>query len=65
MRKLTRARINQRYFVFIHENFYVRLLEEGDLSGAETVKSQLEQKQRDRRKEMESKGIQHEPKWFR
>lgn len=42
-----------------------RLLEEGDLNGAETVKSQLEQKQRERRKEMEEANIRYEPKWFR
>lgn len=42
-----------------------RLLEEGDLNGAETIKLQLEQKQRERRKKMEEANIQYEPKWFR
>lgn len=44
---------------------YSRLLEEGNLTDAENVKSQLEQKQRDRRKQVESMDIQYEPKWFR
>ena len=42
-----------------------RLLEEGNLSSAETLKLQLEQTQRDRRKHKEQDGIQHEPRWFR
>lgn len=42
-----------------------RLLEEGNLSAAETLKLQLEQAQRDRRKRKEQDGIQHEPRWFR
>ncbi|XP_049834429.1 oxysterol-binding protein-related protein 3-like isoform X1 [Schistocerca gregaria] len=41
-----------------------RLLEEGNLSGAETIKLQLEQAQRERRKRKEQEGIQHQPKWF-
>ncbi|XP_069676380.1 oxysterol-binding protein-related protein 6-like isoform X2 [Periplaneta americana] len=41
-----------------------RLLEEGNLSAAETLKLQLEQSQRDRRKRKEQDGIQHEPRWF-
>ncbi|KDR22246.1 oxysterol-binding protein-related protein 6-like [Zootermopsis nevadensis] len=41
-----------------------RLLEEGNLSAAETLKLQLEQAQRDRRKRKELEGIQHEPRWF-
>lgn len=42
-----------------------RLLEEGDLDGAEKLKLQLEQAQRDRRKRFEELGIHHEPKWFK
>lgn len=42
-----------------------RLLEEGNISGAETVKSQLEQSQRERRKEREEMGIEYQPMWFR
>ena len=42
-----------------------RLLEEGNLSAAETLKLQLEQAQRDRRKHNEQDSIQHEPQWFR
>jgi len=42
-----------------------RLLEEGNLSAAETLKLQLEQSQRDRRKHKEQESIQHEPRWFR
>jgi len=41
-----------------------RLLEEGNLSAAETLKLQLEQAQRDRRKHKEQGGVQHEPRWF-
>lgn len=42
-----------------------RLLEEGNISGAETVKSQLEQSQRERRKQREEMGIEYQPMWFR
>lgn len=42
-----------------------RLLEEGNISGAETVKSQLEQLQRERRKQREEMGIEYQPMWFR
>ncbi|PNF39980.1 Oxysterol-binding protein-related protein 6 [Cryptotermes secundus] len=41
-----------------------RLLEEGNLPAAETLKLQLEQAQRDRRKRKEQEGILHEPRWF-
>ncbi|XP_075238108.1 oxysterol-binding protein-related protein 6-like isoform X2 [Lycorma delicatula] len=41
-----------------------RLLEEGNLNAAETLKLQLEQAQRDRRKKHEQSGTSHEPKWF-
>lgn len=41
-----------------------RLLEEGNLNGAEAMKLQLEQAQRDRRKRYEQQGITHEPRWF-
>lgn len=42
-----------------------RLLEEGNVAGAEASKLQLEQAQRERRLAKESRGIQHQPKWFR
>ncbi|XP_065211901.1 oxysterol-binding protein-related protein 6-like isoform X2 [Planococcus citri] len=42
-----------------------RLLEEGDLNGAESVKLQLEQSQRERRKKMEECNTNYQPKWFR
>ena len=42
-----------------------RLLEEGNVPGAETAKIQLEQAQRERRIENEEKGVVHQPKWFR
>ncbi|XP_022170954.1 oxysterol-binding protein-related protein 6-like isoform X1 [Myzus persicae] len=42
-----------------------RLLEEGNLNRAETMKLNLEQTQRERRKQKEETGEQHEPKWFR
>ncbi|GLG95172.1 Oxysterol-binding protein-related protein 6, partial [Gryllus bimaculatus] len=41
-----------------------RLLEEGNLSGAEQMKLALEQSQRDRRKRKELDGISHQPRWF-
>jgi len=42
-----------------------RLLEEGNVAGAEASKLQLEQAQRERRLAKEQRGIQHQPKWFR
>ncbi|XP_068238712.1 oxysterol-binding protein-related protein 3-like isoform X2 [Palaemon carinicauda] len=42
-----------------------RLLEEGNINGAETMKTQLEQQQRERRKHREETGIEHVPMWFR
>lgn len=42
-----------------------RLLEEGNVPGAEASKVQLEQAQRERRIANEQRGIAHEPKWFR
>lgn len=42
-----------------------RLLEEGQLSEAETLKLSLEQKQRERRKELEEEGSSHIPQWFK
>ncbi|RZF32243.1 hypothetical protein LSTR_LSTR011515 [Laodelphax striatellus] len=41
-----------------------RLLEEGNLNAAESLKLQLEQAQRDRRKRHEQEGTTHDPKWF-
>lgn len=42
-----------------------RLLEEGNVPGAEASKLQLEQAQRERRIANEQRGIKHEPRWFR
>ena len=42
-----------------------RLLEEGNVPGAEASKLHLEQMQRERRMSKESKGLEHRPKWFR
>nr|XP_037283079.1 oxysterol-binding protein-related protein 6-like isoform X3 [Rhipicephalus microplus] len=42
-----------------------RLLEEGNIAAAEAVKSQLEQNQRERRKQREEHGIEYQPMWFR
>jgi len=42
-----------------------RLLEEGQLSESETLKLSLEQKQRERRKQLEEQGIPHTPTWFK
>ncbi|KAG8198634.1 hypothetical protein JTE90_026530 [Oedothorax gibbosus] len=41
-----------------------RLLEEGDIDGAENSKQQIEQSQRDRRKQREELGIEYNPLWF-
>ncbi|XP_050730944.1 oxysterol-binding protein-related protein 3-like isoform X4 [Eriocheir sinensis] len=49
----TRFRPDQRY------------LEEGNMSAAELLKTQLEQQQRERRKQREEKGEEYVPMWFR
>lgn len=41
-----------------------RALEEGNLDAAEELKARLEEKQRERRREMEEKGITYKPRWF-
>eukprot|EP00095_Tigriopus_kingsejongensis_P009221 maker-scaffold1882_size25737-snap-gene-0.9 protein:Tk09221 transcript:maker-scaffold1882_size25737-snap-gene-0.9-mRNA-1 annotation:"oxysterol-binding protein 6" len=41
-----------------------RMLENGQIPDAENLKLSLEQKQRERRHEMEENGESHEPKWF-
>ncbi|KAK7509596.1 Oxysterol-binding protein-domain-containing protein [Phyllosticta citriasiana] len=41
-----------------------RAAEEGDLDAAEALKAQLEERQRERRRQMEEKGEQWQPKWF-
>jgi len=41
-----------------------RMLEHGKIEEAEAEKLRLEQKQRECRKEMEMKGIEHKPRWF-
>lgn len=41
-----------------------KALEEGDIDTAETLKLQLENAQRERRKRREELGITHEPRWF-
>lgn len=41
-----------------------RALEEGDVQRAETIKSELEQQQRERRKMQETNGETHLPLWF-
>lgn len=51
--------------LFLYSCLQCRLLEEGNLSAAETLKLQLEQAQRDRRKHKEQDGLQHGPQWFR
>ncbi|XP_042882837.1 oxysterol-binding protein-related protein 6-like [Penaeus japonicus] len=42
-----------------------RLVEEGNMNGGETMKTQLEQQQRERRKQREEAGVEHVPMWFR
>ncbi|XP_047427567.1 oxysterol-binding protein-related protein 7-like isoform X2 [Mugil cephalus] len=41
-----------------------RLLEEGKVAEADKMKDDVEQKQRERRKEMAKKGEEHTPRWF-
>ncbi|KAM7217809.1 Oxysterol-binding domain containing protein [Rhypophila decipiens] len=41
-----------------------RLCEKGDLDRAEEVKTQLEERQRERRREMEERGEDWRPRWF-
>lgn len=41
-----------------------RAFEEGDVDKAEQLKHKLEEAQRSRRKQMESEGTSHKPKWF-
>lgn len=56
------------YYISLLINFQItcnRLLEEGNLNRAEAMKLSLEQTQRERRKQKEETGEQHEPKWFR
>ncbi|XP_047472936.1 oxysterol-binding protein-related protein 3-like [Penaeus chinensis] len=42
-----------------------RLVEEGNMNAGETMKTQLEQQQRERRKQREEAGDEHVPMWFR
>uniref|UniRef100_A0A6Q2YLR1 Oxysterol-binding protein n=1 Tax=Esox lucius TaxID=8010 RepID=A0A6Q2YLR1_ESOLU len=42
-----------------------RILEEGDVAGADRKKEEVEQKQRERRKELAKKGEEHMPRFFR
>uniref|UniRef100_A0A8C7U6I9 Oxysterol-binding protein n=1 Tax=Oncorhynchus mykiss TaxID=8022 RepID=A0A8C7U6I9_ONCMY len=42
-----------------------RILEEGDVAGADSKKEEVEQKQRERRKELAKKGEEHVPRFFR
>ncbi|PGH12254.1 hypothetical protein AJ80_06768 [Polytolypa hystricis UAMH7299] len=41
-----------------------RALEQGDVDGAEDLKAQLEERQRERRREMEEAGDSWRPRWF-
>ncbi|KAL0992419.1 hypothetical protein UPYG_G00093070 [Umbra pygmaea] len=42
-----------------------RILEEGDVAGADSKKEEVEQKQRDKRKELAKTGKEHVPRFFR
>lgn len=42
-----------------------RLVEEGNMNAGEAMKTQLEQQQRERRKQREETGVEHVPMWFR
>lgn len=43
----------------------IRLLEEGKVTEADKKKDEVEEKQRDRRKEMAKRGEEHVPRFFR
>lgn len=43
----------------------IRLLEEGKVAEADKKKDEVEEKQRERRKEMAKKGEEHVPRFFR
>lgn len=43
----------------------IRILEEGKLAEADKKKDEVEEKQRERRKEMAKKGEEHIPRFFR
>lgn len=43
----------------------MRVYEQGDISKAEALKNQLEERQRERRKELEESGKDHVPKFFK
>lgn len=45
--------------------FSLRLLEEGKVAEADKKKDEVEEKQRERRKEMAKKGEEHVPRFFR
>jgi len=42
-----------------------RLLEEGNIEGAEMQKQRIEQLQRERRKVLEENNLEHQPRFFR
>lgn len=45
--------------------FSTRLLEEGKVAEADKRKDEVEEKQRERRKEMAKRGEEHVPRFFR
>lgn len=53
-----------QYFLFPSVCF-VRLLEEGKVTEADKRKDEVEEKQRERRKEMGKRGEEHTPRFFR
>lgn len=53
------------FFILIPSLFLIRLLEEGKATEADKMKDEVEQKQRERRKEMAKKGEEHVPRFFR
>lgn len=54
-----------RFFIFF---FFIpphRLLEEGKVAESDKLKDEVEEKQRDRRKELSKRGEEHIPRFFR
>lgn len=45
--------------------FYGRLLEEGNVDGAEEQKQRIEQLQRERRKVLQDNNMTHKPRFFK
>ena len=50
---------------WVHRACAGRLLEEGDVAAVDVRKDEVEEKQRERRKELVKQGEEHMPRFFR